>query len=82
MTVENVHRSHLLDSYIGHNIGIEFKDCAEILTGVLLWIEDVGSGFMPGMYLLNGSRKKVSFYKSHIKKIRLPNGREIPGSCL
>ncbi len=62
------HRSQKLDFYLDKQVEIRFKDGATI-RGVLKWIDDVKTGYMPNMYLLLRSLP-ISFRKSHVKNIR------------
>lgn len=47
----------------------KLKKDSTTFRGVLKWIDDVKTGYMPNMYLLLGP-SPISFYKTHIKSIR------------
>lgn len=62
------HRSQKLDFYLDKQVEIRFQNDATF-RGVLKWIDDVKTGYMPNMYLLLGL-SSISFRKSHVKSIR------------
>ncbi len=62
------HRSQKLDFYLDKQVEIQFKDGATF-RGVLKWIDDVKTGYIPNRYLLLGS-SSISFRKSFVKSIR------------
>lgn len=68
--VSNVHRSSTFDQFLGKTVEVEFKD-GKVVRGQLAWADNTDAGLKPYMYALIVPPTSVSFYKTHVKTLKI-----------